>query len=67
MARALRPDGLFIAACPGGNSLHELRDVLTRAEAEVTGGLSPRPAHGRDPRSGRVAAAPDWRCRSPTI
>ena len=41
-ARALRPDGLFIAACPGGNSLHELRDVLTRAEAEVTGGLSPR-------------------------
>ncbi|MEG4644784.1 methyltransferase domain-containing protein [Paracoccus sp. APAP_BH8] len=41
-ARALRPDGLFIAACPGGRSLHELRDALTRAEAEVTGGLSPR-------------------------
>lgn len=41
-ARALRPDGLFIAACPGGSTLHELRDVLTRAEAEVTGGLSPR-------------------------
>ncbi|SFA55412.1 Methyltransferase domain-containing protein [Paracoccus halophilus] len=41
-ARALRPDGLFIAACPGGRSLHELRDSLTRAEAEVTGGLSPR-------------------------
>ncbi len=41
-ARALRPDGLFIAACPGGRSLHELREVLTRAEAEVTGGLSPR-------------------------
>ena len=41
-ARALRPDGLFVAACPGGNSLQELRDVLTRAEAEVTGGLSPR-------------------------
>lgn len=41
-ARALRPDGLFIAACPGGRSLHELRDVLTRAEVEVTGGLSPR-------------------------
>lgn len=41
-ARALRPDGLFIAACPGGRSLHELRDVLTRAEAEICGGLSPR-------------------------
>ncbi|WP_425496085.1 methyltransferase domain-containing protein [Paracoccus aestuariivivens] len=41
-ARALRPDGLFFAACPGGRTLHELRDVLTRAEAEVTGGLSPR-------------------------
>ncbi|UXU75959.1 MULTISPECIES: methyltransferase domain-containing protein [unclassified Paracoccus (in: a-proteobacteria)] len=41
-ARALRPDGLLIAACPGGRSLHQLRDVLTRAEAEVSGGLSPR-------------------------
>ena len=41
-ARALRPDGLFLAVCPGGRSLHELRDALTRAEAEVAGGLSPR-------------------------
>ncbi len=41
-ARALRPDGLFIAACPGGRTLHELRDALTRAEAEIAGGLSPR-------------------------
>ncbi|MCV2448395.1 methyltransferase domain-containing protein [Paracoccus sp. DMF] len=41
-ARALRPDGLFVAVCPGGRSLHELRDALTRAEAEVAGGLSPR-------------------------
>lgn len=41
-ARALRPDGLFIAASPGGRTLHELRDSLTRAEVEVTGGLSPR-------------------------
>lgn len=41
-ARALRPDGLFIAAFPGGRTLSELRDALTRAEAEVTGGLSPR-------------------------
>lgn len=40
--RALRPDGLFIAAFPGGRTLHELRDALTRAEAQVAGGLSPR-------------------------
>jgi SAM-dependent methyltransferase len=41
-ARALRPDGLFIAVCPGGRSLHELRDAMTRAEVDVLGGLSPR-------------------------
>lgn len=41
-ARALRPDGLFIAVLPGGRTLHELRDSLTRAEAEVVSGLSPR-------------------------
>ncbi|SMO82771.1 methyltransferase domain-containing protein [Paracoccus laeviglucosivorans] len=40
--RALRPDGLFIAAFPAGRTLHELRDALTRAEAQVAGGLSPR-------------------------
>jgi SAM-dependent methyltransferase len=40
--RALRPDGLFIAALPGGRSLHELRAALAEAEAQVTGGLSPR-------------------------
>jgi len=41
-ARALRPDGLFIAACAGGRTLHELRESLTQAEVEVSGGLSPR-------------------------
>lgn len=41
-ARALKPDGLFIAACLGGDTLTELRDTLTRAEIETTGGLSPR-------------------------
>ena len=40
--RALRPDGLFIGVCMGGETLTELRAALTRAEAEVTGGLSPR-------------------------
>lgn len=41
-ARALRPDGLFIAALLGGRTLHELRACLAEAEAAVTGGLSPR-------------------------
>lgn len=40
--RALRPDGLFIAVCFGGQTLHELRSCLAQAETDVTGGLSPR-------------------------
>ncbi|MEJ6396570.1 methyltransferase domain-containing protein [Yoonia sp. 208BN28-4] len=39
---ALKPDGLFIAACFGGQTLHELRAALGQAEVQVTGGLSPR-------------------------
>ncbi|NCO85849.1 MAG: SAM-dependent methyltransferase [Rhodobacterales bacterium] len=41
---ALRPDGLLIAVLFGGQTLHELRASLAAAEAEVTGGLSPRVA-----------------------
>ncbi|MCJ8520304.1 SAM-dependent methyltransferase [Pseudorhizobium tarimense] len=40
--RALKPDGLFLAAIPGAGTLAELRDVLLTAEAELTGGASPR-------------------------
>ncbi|MCC5970177.1 MAG: SAM-dependent methyltransferase [Pararhodobacter sp.] len=40
--RALRPDGLFIAALFGGQSLHELRAVLAQAESDLCGTLSPR-------------------------
>jgi SAM-dependent methyltransferase len=40
--RALKPDGLFMAAIPGAGTLAELRDVLLAAEAELTGGASPR-------------------------
>lgn len=40
--RAVRPDGLLIAVLPGGRTLHELRSALAEAEAQVTGGLSPR-------------------------
>lgn len=41
-ARALQPDGLFIGVMFGGQTLQELRAALAQAEAEVTGGLSPR-------------------------
>jgi SAM-dependent methyltransferase len=40
--RALKPDGLLLAAIPGSGTLAELRDVLLAAEAELTGGASPR-------------------------
>ena len=42
MRRCLRPDGLLMAALPGGDTLTELRDSLAAAEVEITGGLSPR-------------------------
>lgn len=42
--RALKPDGLFLAAIIGGETLTELRQSLTLAEAELTGGASPRVA-----------------------
>ena len=40
--RALAPDGLFLATLPGAGTLTELRDSLTRAELEVTGGAAAR-------------------------
>ena len=42
--RALRPDGLFLAAVLGGETLTELRQSFAAAEAEVEGGVSPRVA-----------------------
>lgn len=42
--QALRPDGLFLAALLGGETLSELRAALLAAEAEVRGGASPRVA-----------------------
>ena len=42
--QALRPDGLFLGAWLGGNSLHELRSALAAAETELAGGISPRVA-----------------------
>jgi SAM-dependent methyltransferase len=40
--RALRPDGLLLAAMIGGDTLTELRQSFAAAEAECEAGLSPR-------------------------
>ena len=42
--RALRPDGLFLAALAGGDTLTELRQAFAQAEAEIEDGISPRVA-----------------------
>ena len=42
--RALRPDGLLLAAMLGGDTLTELRQCFAAAEAELEGGVSPRVA-----------------------
>ena len=39
--RALKPDGLLLAAMVGGDTLTELRQAFAAAEAEVEGGASP--------------------------
>lgn len=49
--RMLRPDGLFLAILPGGETLRELRDSLMRAELDLTGGAAPRVAPFADTRS----------------
>jgi len=40
--RALKPDGLFLAAVLGGATLQELRESFLQAEMEIEGGVSPR-------------------------
>jgi SAM-dependent methyltransferase len=42
--RALKPDGLLLAAMTGGDTLTELRQCFASAEAECEGGVSPRVA-----------------------
>jgi SAM-dependent methyltransferase len=46
--RALRPDGLLLAAMIGGDTLTELRQAFAAAEAELEGGVSPRVAPSAD-------------------
>ncbi|MGE0258015.1 MAG: methyltransferase domain-containing protein [Alphaproteobacteria bacterium] len=42
LRRALRPDGMLLAALPGGQTLIELRTALFEAELEEEGGVGPR-------------------------
>lgn len=42
--RALKPDGLFLAALLGAETLTELRQAFAEAETEMEGGVSPRVA-----------------------
>ncbi len=48
--RALKPDGLLLAAMLGGETLTELREAFAAAEAEVEGGISPHVAPFADMR-----------------
>ena len=51
LRRALRPDGLLLAALLGGETLRELREAWLIAEEEVMGGASPRVAPFADVRA----------------
>ena len=42
--RALKPDGLFLAALLGGETLTELRQSFAEAESDIESGVSPRVA-----------------------
>ncbi|MFK8249976.1 methyltransferase domain-containing protein [Ancylobacter terrae] len=44
LRRALRPDGLLLAALFGAGTLNELREAFAIAEIETLGGISPRVA-----------------------
>ena len=67
--RALRPDGLLLAAMIGGDTLTELRQSFAAAEAEFEGGVSPRVAPFADlrdvgaPAAARGIRAAGHRCR----
>jgi SAM-dependent methyltransferase len=50
VCRALKPDGLFLAALLGGATLTELRQSFAEAETERDGGISPRVAPFADVR-----------------
>ena len=49
--RALKPDGLFLAAIPAAGTLSELNEVMLETETRLYGGASPRVAPFGDVRS----------------
>ena len=49
--QVLKPDGLFLAALFGGETLSELRRAFAAGESEAAGGISPRVAPFADVRS----------------
>jgi SAM-dependent methyltransferase len=49
--RALKADGLFVAALAGGETLTELRQAFAAAESDIEGGASPRVAPFADVRT----------------
>jgi SAM-dependent methyltransferase len=49
--RALKADGLFVAALIGGETLTELREAFAAAESDVEGGVSPHVALFADVRA----------------
>ena len=63
---ALRPDGVFIGAIFGGDTLFELRTALQLAEVEREGGISPHisPMAGASNFHYRISA-PDYWSRPP--
>ena len=42
--RMLKPDGLFMAVLPGGETLRELRSIFAATESARSGGITPRVA-----------------------
>jgi SAM-dependent methyltransferase len=42
ICQVLKPDGLFVAALFGGETLRELREALAIGEVELAGGIAPR-------------------------
>jgi SAM-dependent methyltransferase len=48
--RVLKPDGLFLGALFGGDTLQEVRRAFAQGESEILGGISPRVAPFADVR-----------------
>src|SRR3954451_5184001 len=66
--RALKPDGLLLAALVGGDTLTELRQAFAAAEAEIEDGISPHVAPFADLREmGTLLQRAGFACPVPDI